>query len=287
MKYKTADFKIVCNPENMQTARDLLADAAGEVGFESFEDTPWGIQGYIPVHLLSIDALDRAIELLPLEGTQITYFVSDTEDKNWNEAWEANGFSPIDIEGKIEIFDAKMPHQAHNTEKLYIGIEAKQAFGTGTHQTTRMIVAALLHIPLEEKRVLDCGCGTGILGIAASLLGAKDVVAYDIDEWSVANTQHNATLNGVNNLEVLHGDVQVLSHVSGMFDVVVANINRNILLDDMHNFSQLMHTGAQLLLSGFYESDAEQLLAKGNELGLYETYRMTDDNWCCLILTKK
>src|SRR3712207_2646095 len=115
-----------------------------------------------------------------------------------------------------------------------------RSFGTGTHETTRMILAQLLKTSLEGKRVLDCGCGTGILGIAASKLGAEDVVAYDIDEWSVKNTEHNAVLNGVNNLSVVEGDASVLSHVSGMFDIVLANINRNILLSDMSKFKEVM-----------------------------------------------
>ena len=132
--------------------------------------------------------------------------------------------------------------------------------------------------------MLDCGTGTGILGLTASKLGAKEVVGYDIDEWSVENAKHNALLNGVDNMEVLFGNSSVLNHISGVFDVVMANINRNILLDDMRLFRSVMNTDATLILSGFYEEDVPVLLEKANELGLHETARHTDNNWTCLVL---
>ena len=150
-----------------------------------------------------------------------------------------------------------------------------------------MMIFMLLQLRLSEKRVLDCGCGTGILSIAASKLGASKVIGYDIDEWSVNNTLHNATMNNVTNLEVFHGNAQVLSHVSGLFDVVLANINRNILLQDMTSFVELMTPGAILLLSGFYEADANLLIEKATQLGLVVRNRKTEDDWCCLMFTKE
>lgn len=233
MKYKIADFKIACTPELTQIAKDLLPDLMGEIGFESFEDTPDGLKGYIPADLLDTNSLKQVLETFPLEGVNITYTLSDTEDKNWNEAWENTGFAPINIDDKVVIYDARTGKKPTDDSLINIGIEAKQAFGTGTHETTRMMIGAMLQLSLKGKRVLDCGCGTGILGIAALKLGAEAVVGFDIDEWSVENTQHNAAINEVDNLEVFHGDAQVLSHVSGVFDVVLANINRNILLNDM------------------------------------------------------
>jgi ribosomal protein L11 methyltransferase len=148
-----------------------------------------------------------------------------------------------------------------------------------------MIVSTLLHSDIEGKRVLDCGCGTGILGITASKLGAQEVVGYDIDEWSVENTRHNAEINKVENMDVLHGDSTVLNHISGVFDIVLANINRNILLQDMHQFRDVMAGNSKLILSGFYEEDVPLLLEKAKELGLEEYGRKTDTNWCCLALT--
>ena len=147
-----------------------------------------------------------------------------------------------------------------------------------------MVVQTLLNIDLAGKRILDCGCGTGILSLVASKLGADSVIGYDIDEWSVENTKHNARLNGVENLEVFTGDSCVLSHISGVFDVVMANINRNILLADMAAFKDVMRPNAILILSGFYVDDAPMLVEKARGMGLAEINRRTEDNWCCLVL---
>ena len=165
---------------------------------------------------------------------------------------------------------------------LDIVIDARMAFGTGTHETTQMMVGELLRHDLEGKRVLDCGCGTGILSIVASKSGASDIVAYDIDEWSVENTEHNARLNGVDNIEVLTGDVNVLSHVSGLFDYVLANINLNILLADMASIREVMASGGHLLVSGFYTSDVEALKAEAQRLGLTCQSSISSGSWAML-----
>ena len=178
------------------------------------------------------------------------------------------------------------PRTSHLEAPLQIAIDARQAFGTGTHETTQMIVGTLLHLDLHGKRVLDCGCGTGILGIVAAKRGAAEVVGYDIDDWSVRNTQHNAELNDVE-IEVLEGDKRVLSHVNGVFDVVMANINRNILLADMEAFEEVMNHPATLILSGFYEEDAPVLLQKAAELGLKEQQRKVTGSWCCLVFCRQ
>lgn len=287
MKYKIADFKIACTPELTQIAKDLLPDLMGEVGFESFEDTPDGLKGYIPADLMDTNSLKQVLDTFPLEGVNITYTLSDTEDKNWNEAWENTGFAPINIDDKVVIYDARTGKKPAGDSLINIGIEAKQAFGTGTHETTRMMIGAMLQLSLKGKRVLDCGCGTGILGIAALKLGAEAVVGFDIDEWSVENTQHNAAINEVDNIEVFHGDAHVLSHVSGVFDVVLANINRNILLNDMPTYLEIMNAGSVLIISGFYEEDVKLLDEKANSLGLVKTSQKTDNHWCCLTFIKQ
>lgn len=287
MKYKIADFKIACTPELTQIAKDLLPDLMGEVGFESFEDTPDGLKGYIPADLMDTNSLKQVLETFPLEGVNITYTLSDTEDKNWNEAWENTGFAPINIDDKVVIYDARTGKKPAGDSLINIGIEAKQAFGTGTHETTRMMIGAMLQLSLKGKRVLDCGCGTGILGIAALKLGAEAVVGFDIDEWSVENTQHNAAINEVDNIEVFHGDAHVLSHVSGVFDVVLANINRNILLNDMPTYLEIMNAGSVMIISGFYEEDVKLLDEKANSLGLVKTSQKTDNHWCCLTFIKQ
>ena len=287
MKYKIADFKIACTPELTQIAKDLLPDMMGEIGFESFEDAPDGLKGYIPADLLDTNSLKQVLETFPLEGVNITYTLSDTEDKNWNEAWENTGFAPINIDNRVLVYDARTGRKPAGDSLINIGIEAKQAFGTGTHETTRMMIGAMLQLSLKGKRVLDCGCGTGILGIAALKLGAEAVVGFDIDEWSVENTQHNAAINEVDNIEVFHGDAHVLSHVSGVFDVVLANINRNILLNDMPAYLEIMNAGSVLIISGFYEEDVKLLDEKANSLGLVKTSQKSDNHWCCLTFIKQ
>lgn len=287
MKYKIADFKIACTPELTQIAKDLLPDLMGEIGFESFEDTPDGLKGYIPADLMDTNSLKQVLETFPVEGVNITYTLSDTEDKNWNEAWENTGFAPINIDNQVLVYDARTGRKPAGDSLINIGIEAKQAFGTGTHETTRMMIGAMLQLSLKGKRVLDCGCGTGILGIAALKLGAEAVVGFDIDEWSVKNTQHNAAINEVDNIEVFHGDAHVLSHVSGVFDVVLANINRNILLNDMPAYLEIMNAGSVLIISGFYEEDVKLLDEKANSLGLVKTSQKTDNHWCCLTFIKQ
>lgn len=287
MKYKVADFKVSGPEALLQTARDLIADMTGEIGFEAFENTDCGLRGYVQREMFDQGSLDYTLSSMPLEGVSITYSLEDVEDKDWNEQWEETGFEPIDIDGKILVYDARRELPVHKQGETLIGIKAKQAFGTGTHNTTQMVIESLIELGVEQKRVLDCGCGTGILGIAASKLGAKDVVGYDIDEWSADNAKDNAVLNGVNNMQVLFGDASVLTHISGLFDVVLANINRNILLKDMATFQEVMGAKALLVLSGFYEEDIPLLLDKATSLGFEEMGRKKKDEWCCLQLQLK
>ena len=286
MKYIVAEFKIACSPELLQVARDLVADAAGEAGFESFEETPDGLKGYVQEQLFDREMLDRNLAELLLDAAAVSYTLHPTEDKDWNEQWEQEGFSPIDIGGRVLIYDARQPAPAISAQAVGVSIRARQAFGTGTHQTTRLMIASLLDSPLQGKRVLDCGCGTGVLGLVAAKLGAREVVAYDIDEWSVENAKHNAQENHVENLTVLHGDAQVLSHVSGLFELVMANINRNILLHDMPAFAEMLTADGTLIISGFYEEDAPLLLAEAEKSGFREQGWQTEDRWCCLRLAK-
>ena len=288
MKYLVATFNIEAEADLLEASRNLLADGAAQAGFETFEETEQGMDAYVQKELFDREALDAYIADFPISDAHITYSIQDAEDKDWNQEWEEQGFEPIYVADQVVIYDAKHPELYPDTSNrpdiIEIGIEAKLAFGTGNHETTRMIISQLLQMPIKTKRVLDCGTGTGILGLTASKLGAKEVVGYDIDEWSVENAKHNALLNGVDNMEVLFGNSSVLNHISGVFDVVMANINRNILLDDMRLFRSVMNTDATLILSGFYEEDVPVLLEKANELGLHETARHTDNNWTCLVL---
>lgn len=286
MKYLVAEFKIECQDGMIQIARDLLTDALGEAGFETFEDTEDGIKGYVQESLIDENAMNDVISNFMLPDVTINANIQEAEYKNWNEEWEEAGFERININDSITIYDARHDDGNGIASGISIGIETKQAFGTGTHETTRMIVSTLLNIDLKGKRVLDCGCGTGILGIAASKLGASEVVGYDIDEWSSENAIHNAELNGVGNMKVMLGDASVLKSVEGKFDVVLANINRNILLADMPAFVSVMADDSLLILSGFYASDVDLLMEKASSLGLSKIDSKSDSEWTCLVLKK-
>ena len=286
MKYLVAELKIECQDGMIQIARDLLTDALGEAGFETFEDTEDGIKGYVQESLFDENAMNDVISNFMLPDVTINANIQEAEYKNWNEEWEEAGFERININDSITIYDARHDDGNGIASGISIGIETKQAFGTGTHETTRMIVSTLLNIDLKGKRVLDCGCGTGILGIAASKLGASEVVGYDIDEWSSENAIHNAELNGVGNMKVMLGDASVLKSVEGKFDVVLANINRNILLADMPAFVSVMADDSLLILSGFYASDVDLLIEKASSLGLSKIDSKSNSEWTCLVLKK-
>ena len=287
MKYLVAKFTFsdkkgnnIPSSEVMQTARDLLASLIGEIGFESFEDSLNGLNGYVQEGLFQKAPLDQIIREFPIDSLLITYVVEEVEDTDWNATCEEEGFDPIVIGNRCVIHDLIRPVTA--SYPLDIVFEARQAFGTGTHETTRMIVSTLLDMELTDKRVLDCGCGTGILSIVAAKCGAHEVMGYDIDEWSTRNTEHNAALNGVSQIEVLQGDVHVLSHVSGVFDIVLANINRNILFEDMPKFREVMTHGSILIISGFYQDDSQMLAEKAGTLGMTLRHTVTENNWCMM-----
>lgn len=292
MKYLKTNFRITTADESlMQVARELLADMTSEVGYESFMDTEDGVEGYIQQGAYDGKAVDEVLADFPLEGVSIDFATETIEDQDWNETWETEqGFEPICIDKHLVVYDALHtdPSQLDNTYSIEIGIRARNAFGTGTHETTRMMVSTIMSLPMEGKRVLDCGCGTGILAIAALKCGAAEAVGYDIDEWSVENSRYNATLNGVGEqLSVYEGDANVLSHVSGVFDVVLANINRNILLADMEMFVEMMDGGAVLALSGFYGEDVPLLMEKAGALGLELISQRSENEWNCLLLQMK
>lgn len=290
MKYYVANFDIECAEELLQPARELLSAAACEAGFEAFEDTDNGIAGYVQRQLYDKEALDAAIADYMPEGTQVTYNIEEVPDQDWNQDWEDQGFEPIGVSDHLVIYDAKhtdMSMFAGDDGVMRIFIEARNAFGTGTHQTTRMILRRLLGMDLTGKSVLDCGCGTGILGIVALRLGANRVLGYDIDEWSSENAKHNAALNGVENLDVLLGDASVLDGVKEEFDVVIANINRNILLNDMTAFRSHLKTGGRLILSGFYETDVPMLEQAAQSNGLTIIDVVTDGEWACAMFECK
>ena len=299
MKYFEVEFTI--SPFSTDAA-DLLAAIAGEAGFETFEETSTGLLGYIQQDFLDVSVLQESLEDFPFEGVSISYDIREAEDRDWNEQWEQEGFEPIIISRNVEggMWNENTPtivshdgrHLPQFESEISIEIDAHLAFGTGTHETTRMICAELIslltpHSSLLVKRVLDCGTGTGILSICALKLGATEAVGYDIDEWSVDNARHNAVINQVDDrFTSLQGDASILlNKVEGMFDLVMANINRNILLADMETFRKKMADGAKLILSGFYTEDCQMLIDKAQTLGLKLTKQKEDQNWACLVFT--
>ena len=286
MKYYEVNFTIEAPAELMQDARDILSALAGEAGFETFEDTDEGVKGYVQQGLFDEALLKALIGDFPLPSCTVAYTVSEAEDKDWNEQWEQQGFEPIVVNDTLVIHDGRhLPSDIR--PQTSIEIDAHLAFGTGTHETTRMMVSQLMSLPLDGKRILDCGTGTGILGIAALKLGAREAVGYDIDEWSADNARHNAVINMVDGqFTSLLGDASILKEVSGQFDVVLANINRNILLNDMEAFVGKMAPHSTLLLSGFYEQDIPMLEEKAASLGLKKQTQQHDGDWACLMFMR-
>jgi ribosomal protein L11 methyltransferase len=273
-------------------ACDVLAALAGEVGFETFMETEDGLTGYVQQALFNEQTLKETIEDFPFDGISINYNVREAEDKDWNEQWEQEGFEPIEVRRKMEdgrgiiIHDGRHLPVNITDQDITIEIDAKLAFGTGTHETTRMICSTLLDLfgNLSPLKVLDCGTGTGILAICALKLGASEAVGYDIDEWSADNARHNAVINRVDDrFTSLLGDVNILKEVEGTFDLVMANINRNILLADMPMMHEKMAPGAQLILSGFYTADIPMLTEKAQSLGMKLVAQEEDNDWACVV----
>ena len=294
MKYYEIIFTIESPSGIRGDVRDVVSALAGEAGFETFEETDdGGLKGYVQQEVFDRELLDTLLSSCPFEDVRISYDISEAEDRDWNEQWEEEGFEPITVEGSSQggvktlvIHDGRHLPPAGMGD-ISIEIDAKLAFGTGTHETTRMMCATLMEHPLAGKRVLDCGCGTGILGIAAMKCGAESCTAYDIDEWSVDNTRHNAVINHVDErLTVMHGDASLLGGIDEQFDVVMANINRNILLNDMPAFLRVMKPDGLLMMSGFYTEDIPLLATRAQELGMQLAAKREDNGWACVEMRK-
>ena len=225
--------------------------------------------------------LIRLKEFINVGSAEIT--VGETsDDSTWQNNWKQY-FKPFRLYDNIVILPTWEEFDDIRPDDIVVSIESVMAFGTGTHETTRLMLTTLLSLAPHFSSILDCGTGTGILAIAALKLGATKAVGYDIDEWSVDNARHNAVINQVDErFTPLFGDATVLDTISETFDVVMANINRNILLNDMPRWVSHMHAGSRLLLSGFYETDAQMLIEKAKELGLSFEGQLSDHEWTCL-----
>lgn len=258
-----------------ETANDIIAALAAELGFESFVESPEGTIGYVPASLYNEEALRESLTDFPMSDTTITITAQEMEDKDWNEEWEKNFFEPIVVDDRCVIHSTF--HKEYPKATYDIIINPQMAFGTGHHQTTRLIIGYLLDTDLQGKTVLDMGCGTSILAILASMRGATSLTAIDIDEWCVNNSIDNLALNHIDNIKVFQGDASSLA-TEGPFDVIIANINRNILLADMQYYVARMNEGAEIYFSGFYESDLPMIQAEAERLGLrYLSHRVEKD----------
>ena len=268
--------KITCFPDpNNEIARELLIAELGNAGFESFVETDETIEAFIP----SKDFDPEILETEALQQNDFFRFKHTTEiiaDQNWNEVWEQNYFEPLLIEEQVLV---RAPfHTTYQEAPFQIIINPKMAFGTGNHETTHLMISAILKMDIRDMKVLDMGCGSGILAIMASMKGASEVTAIDIDEWSFNNTLENAELNGIDNIRVLLGDANLLTDQS--FDLILANIQRNILIQDMEVYRKVLKPGGWLIMSGFYMSDLDAIKGKAEELGLSLQGSNERSNWC-------
>ncbi len=248
-----------------EVVNDVLSAVLADAGFESFVEQPDGLLAYIQQNLYDEASVEAAISEFPIPDTAIEYSFVEAEDKDWNEEWEKNFFQPIVI-GNRCVIHSTFHHDVPEAE-YDIAINPQMAFGTGHHETTSLVIGEILDSNMSGKKVLDMGCGTSILAILARMKGAASCTAIDIDDWCVRNSIENIELNGVDEIEVCLGDASILAD-KGPFDMVIANINRNILLADMQHYVARMNEGATLLMSGFYVDDIPLIKAEAERLGL-------------------
>jgi ribosomal protein L11 methyltransferase len=268
-------LQVICDPE----FSELLMAEIGETGFESFLETDKGFEAYVELENYDKEQL-QAIKDKYSEQTTIVFYQDRIQKQNWNEEWEKS-YQPIIVDGKCLI-----RADFHKIEDKYpyeLVITPKMSFGTGHHQTTYLMVKNQMAIDHRNKRVMDAGCGTAILSVMASKLGAREVEAFDIDEWSVSNGKENIEVNGCTNIRHQQGKLSELSF-EGKFDIILANINKNVLLDEMNLYKEYLITGGLLLLSGFYTEDIPDLLDTAAQLGLTEVNRDERENWAALLL---
>ena len=282
MNYIEVSF-IVLSPEDYLI--DLLIQKLADKGFESFEETDLGFKAFVPSNFLNMVEAEKKVKEIGEEGFPkdlFRYEISLIPERNWNKEWESN-FNPVSIGTELLI---RAPfHTSSEKYKYTLTIEPKMAFGTGHHETTCLMAQFLLEETVENVRVLDMGCGTGILGILADKIGAKFTLAVDNDEVCTQSTLENSKINQSKNLIVLKGDIDKVldrsSNPNSNFEIILANINRNILLEHLEGYSNLLSPEGSLFLSGFYEGrDLEMIQEKASELDLKFIIHKTLRGWC-------
>ncbi|MDD5186483.1 MAG: 50S ribosomal protein L11 methyltransferase [Paludibacter sp.] len=279
MDYIEINFSIYPYEEYIS---DVLALELGEIGFDSFIPSLEGLSAYIPKSAFDELKIKNLLSDFPFEAT-IDYKVTQIESKNWNEEWEKNYFEPIVIGNDCVIhssFHKNIPKATYD-----IVIDPKMAFGTGHHETTSLVIAQLLLMDLSGKRLLDMGCGTAVLAILGSMRGAKDIVAIDIDTWCTENSIENISINKISNIDVKLGGAELLKDLH--FDIILANINRNILLTDMEYYAACLSSGGELYMSGFYVEDIPLIEAEANKNGLKLLEFKEKNNWVVVKTVKE
>lgn len=263
-----------------ETGSDILLSELEDTAFESFEETENGLSAYVQENLHTDDILAE-VSILEHPEFEISYTIEKIETVNWNEEWEKN-FSPIEVGDDCYI---RAPFHPTKNAKYEIVIEPKMSFGTGHHQTTYMMLEHLLDTDLANKTALDMGCGTAVLAILAELKGAKQIDAIDIDNWCYLNSLENVERNNCSQISVYEGDVSLLK--GKKYDVIIANINRNILLNDMHAYAACLDKDDLLFLSGFYAEDIPVIDESCQSHGLKLEKQLQKDNWVALKYIKQ
>jgi len=262
-----------------EPATEILIAELGEVGFESFVENENGVTGYIQKQFWEENILED-IFVLNSQEFSIEYNQKEVKQTNWNIEWEKN-FTPIQVNDLVSI---RAPFHENPNLKYDIIIEPKMSFGTGHHETTHMMVQHLINLDLKDKKTLDMGCGTGILAIFAEMKGAKPIDAIDIDNWCYENSLENVERNNRNQISVFEGDASLL--IDKKYDVIIANINRNILLNDMQAYTNCLNKNGVLLLSGFYKEDISIIDEEVSKYGLKLDTFIERNNWVALKYNK-
>jgi len=269
MIYTQISFKL--SPD-VQENREILIGMLSDLAFESFDDNDETVMGYIPGESVNLDEIQEITEALPFS---VLIDKEMIQDENWNEVWEKNYFKPLLIGNRCLV---RAPfHTEFEPAEFELVIEPKMAFGTGNHETTTLVAEQILNMNLDGKSVLDMGCGTGILGMLASLKGAKSVTSIDIDTWSFESTVENARLNNIENLQAKLGDARLLGNE--FYEIIFANIHKNVIINDLPVYESVLQSGGKLYLSGFYTHDMNDVKAKAESLGLKETGFQEKNNW--------
>lgn len=261
---------------------DILLAELGELAFDSFVETEEGLSAYIQVNDDTADLLND-VYILNNPEFKVSYVTEEIEQVNWNEEWEKN-FEPINVD---DLCYVRAPFHETKNAPYEIVIEPKMSFGTGHHETTFMMMKHLLNIDVTDMEVLDMGCGTAILAILALMKGAKHADAIDIDNWCYLNSIENAERNNITNINVYEGDAELLADKTNKYDLVIANINRNILLNDMEAYAKTLKTGGIILFSGFYTEDITAIEEAANKQNMFLDNKLERNNWVSLKFIKK